>query len=286
MTGRKWRPGLAGRRQAVRDPEPKNRVQHRGEHGTLNTPTRAPYNSPASAGRTRYRVTATITISSDVIDAVGLSKAAAFQARITTFTCVECHTPGDARTEPAVVVYDTTQQLSHLAVAHHRCAPSGVRKLAPGSIAIRDSIPLIPRAIGLPSPAGLRPALLLAYEEEITIADDSGSPAPDIVLQLLIADGLHRISALGKQPPRSPGWQVTLGPGDSVHIASPARQWLASGQMYAPPAWKSLTEPDGEVILLAGRLDNAAIYADQPDFSLYAKAVRAGQMVAGSVTIQ
>ncbi|WP_432158018.1 hypothetical protein [Streptomyces sp. bgisy153] len=229
-------------------------------------------------------MTTSVTIASDVIDQVGLQKAAEFQSRITEFECVECGTAGDARCEPAVVVLRRSPSLSHLGVAHHRCADSQVREYGPGDLALAGAVDLIPRVLGLPSPHGTRPALLLAYEEEVTV-EEEGQPPYDPVVRHLVAEGLHHVPSLGKPAPRSAGWQAVIGPGTSVHVRSNARVYLEDGDMYVPPAWRMLAEEAGEVILLMGRLEHSVLYSMTPPLMAYGKAVRRGHLVAGIVSI-
>lgn len=230
-------------------------------------------------------MTTSLTVSAEVIDRVGLQEAAEFQAQVTTFECVECGTAGDVRTGPAVVVLRASPGLSHLGVAHHRCADSQVREYEQGALVPADAVDLIPRAIGLPGQHGIKPALLLAYEEGITVVDGEGGAYDPMVKQLL-AEGLHQLPALGKTAPLSPGWQVRLGPGTAVSVASSATTHLDAGEVYAPPAWKQLVAPTGLVTLLVGRLRREVIYADQPPYADYAKALVRGHMVGGLVAVR
>ena len=222
-------------------------------------------------------MTVSITVSADVIDRVGLQEAADFQGSITTFECVECGTAGDARAEPAVVVLRRSPGLSHLGVAHHRCASSQVREYGPGDLVLADELDLIPRAIGLPSADGLRPALLLAYEEKITVGGQ------DAMLEALLGEGLHRVTALGKKAPHSPGWEVTAGPGTAVQVSSSHRTYLSSGAMYAPPVWRTLAAAAGEVVLIMGRLGHSVLHAEGAPLAAYGRAMKEGHLVAGTV---
>ncbi|MGW6603520.1 hypothetical protein [Streptomyces sp. NPDC055036] len=224
-------------------------------------------------------MTVSITVSADVIDRVGLQEAADFQASITTFECVECGTAGDTMAEPAVVVLRKSPGLSHLGVAHHRCASSQVREYGPGDLVLADELDLIPRAIALPSADGLRPALLLACEEKITV------DGQDFVLKVLLAEGLHRVAALGKKAPHSPGWEVTAGPDTAVQVSSSHRTYLNSGEMYAPPAWRTLAAAVGEVVLIMGRLDRSVLHAEGAPLAAYGRAMKAGHLVAGTVPV-
>ncbi|RPK29193.1 hypothetical protein EES39_40325 [Streptomyces sp. ADI92-24] len=229
-------------------------------------------------------MTTSVTIDSDVIDHVGLDQAAEFQSRVTVFECVECGTAGDARTEPAVVVLRRSPGLSHLGVAHHRCADSQVRDYGPGDLALTGETDLVPRVLGLPSPTGTRPVLLLAYEEEVVVTEDGG-PSYDPVIRSLLGDGLHQIPVLGKPSPRSPGWRALIGPGTNVQVSSSARTWLTDGDMYVPPGWRALAEQAGEVTLMMGRLEHTFLHAATPPLMAYAKAARQGYLVAGVVDV-
>ncbi|BFO23036.1 hypothetical protein SHKM778_94240 (plasmid) [Streptomyces sp. KM77-8] len=229
-------------------------------------------------------MTTSVTIASDVIDQVGLQKAAEFQSRITKFECVECGTAGDARQEPAVVVLRRSPGLSHLGVAHHRCADSQVREYGPGDLVLAGAVDLIPRVLGLPSPHGTRPALLLAYEEEVTV-EEGDQPPYDPVVRHLVAEGLHHVPSLGKPAPRSAGWQAVIGPGTSVHVRSNTRVHLEDGDMYVPPAWRMLAEETGEVTLMMGRLEHSVLHSVTPPLAAYGRAIKMGHMVAGVVPI-
>ncbi|MFD7614069.1 hypothetical protein [Streptomyces sp. NPDC059828] len=229
-------------------------------------------------------MTTSVTIASDVIDQVGLDQAADFQSRVTVFECVECEAAGDARTEPAVVVLRRSPGLSHLGVAHHRCANSQVRDYGPGDLALTGQTDLVPRVLGLPSPTGTRPVLLLGYEEEVTVTEDGGPPY-DPVIRSLLGDGLHQIPALGKPSPRSPGWRALIGPGTNVQVSSSAHVWLTDGDMYVPPGWRTLAEQAGEVTLMMGRLEHSLLHAVTPPLMAYAKAARQGHLVAGVVDV-
>jgi len=230
-------------------------------------------------------VTTSLTIGSEVIDRVGLRKAAEFQARVTTFECVECGTAGDARLEPAVVVLRTSPGLSHLGVAHQRCADSEVREYGQGDLVLSDEVDLIPRAIGLPSPHGIRPALLLACEEEITFSDGDGR-SYDPYMKQLLTEGLHQLPSLDKAAPPSLGWQIRIGPGMALRVDSRERPYLSDGEVYVPPVWMQLMAPVGAVTLLIARLSREDIYAVQPPFRAYASALKNRHMVGGQVSVQ
>ncbi|OKI50358.1 hypothetical protein [Streptomyces sp. MJM1172] len=227
-------------------------------------------------------MTISLTVSAEVIDRVGLQEAAEFQARVTTFECVECGTAGDVRTGRAVVVLRASPGLSHLGVAHHRCADSQVREYEQGDLALAASTDLIPRAIALPGVHGIRPALLLAYEEQITITADG---VPYDVTSLLVAEGLHRLPSLGKVPPASPGWSIHLGPHGDLRVNSPDRPFLTAGEVLAPPAWRALVEPVGKVALFVGSLRRDVLYAEHAPLGAYGQAMKAGSLVAGTVAI-
>ncbi|MET9366182.1 hypothetical protein ABZX93_35510 [Streptomyces sp. NPDC006632] len=229
-------------------------------------------------------MTTSVTIASDVIDQVGLDQAAQFQSRVTVFECVECSTAGDARVEPAVVVLRRSPGLSHLGVAHHRCANSQVRDYGPGALALTGEVDLIPRVLGLPYLTGIKPVLLLAYEEEVTVAED-GQPSYDPVIRTLLAEGLHEVLSLGKPAPRSPRWRALIGPGTSVHVSSDTRVHLSDGDMYVPPTWRMLAEEAGEVVLMMGRLEHDVLYATDPPLTAYGRAAKRGHLVAGVVSV-
>jgi hypothetical protein len=228
-------------------------------------------------------MTTSVTIASDVIDQVGLDQAAQFQSRVTVFECVECSTAGDARTEPAVVVLRRSPGLSHLGVAHHRCANSQVRDYGPGDLALTGETDLVPRAIGLPTVDGTKPALLLAFEEQVALIE--GGHTYDPVVRQLVSEGLHELRGLGKAAPDSPGWRITLGSEGLVRVQSDVRVHLR-GHVVVPSPWLRLASPARAVTLLFGSLSHADIYADQPPFRAYAAALRDGRMVGGTVRLE
>ncbi|MCX5207497.1 hypothetical protein OG897_39605 [Streptomyces sp. NBC_00237] len=228
-------------------------------------------------------MTTSVTIASDVIDQVGLDQAAQFQSRITAFECVECGTAGDARTEPAVVVLRRSPGLSHLGVAHHRCADSQVRDYGPGALALTEETELVPRAIGLPTVDGTKPALLLAFVEQVAVTE--GGQTYDPVVRQLVSEGLHELPGLGKAAPDSPGWRIALGSEGLVRVQSEARVHLR-GYVVVPPPWLRLAAPARAVTLLFGSLSHEDIYADQPPYRAYAAALRDGRMVGGTVRLE
>ncbi|MEU8892881.1 hypothetical protein [Streptomyces sp. NPDC048442] len=223
-----------------------------------------------------------LVVGAEIIEAVGADRAAIFQDQVTVFDCVECGTRGDVRREPAVAVLRTSGTLVHLGAAHHRCTPSRIHPHTPGALRPADTTDLIPRAVTLPGPHGMRPLLLLAYEEDVTLLS---APGTDLVLQFLLGEGLHQLSGLGRQAPASPGWQALLGPRNALEIRTPRDMLLRDGQMLAPSIWCDFVARDGGVTLLAGRLDRPAIYSPDPPFAAYQRAVRRGQLAGGFVPV-
>ncbi|MFJ2745416.1 hypothetical protein ACIO3O_37805 [Streptomyces sp. NPDC087440] len=223
-----------------------------------------------------------LVIGPEIIDAIGVEKAAVFQDQITGYDCVECGIPGDARQDKAVAVLRTDHGLAHLGVAHHHCATSHIRTYPSGALDIAATTDLIPRAVAAPSSTGMRPLLLLAYEEDIHL---TAAPHIDPVVEWLLGQGLHRLSGLGRQAPDSPGWHVGFGPGTALDVHTPHQPLLRDGQMTAPAAWSDLVWHEGAVTVLVGRLDRAVIYADTPPFTAYHQAVRRGRLVGGHLTV-
>ena len=226
----------------------------------------------------------TLVISPEVTAHVGERQAADLLARTTVFTCSECRAAGDARVEDAVAVVRASPELSSLTVAHQRCSDSEVRRCDAGTLQPAALHDLIPRAIAIPSPRGPRPALLLAFEEEVTVRRGDGQEV-DPVGEALQAEGLQRLTSLGAIPARSPGWLVRVGPGDALQVDGPGRRHLEEGRMSAPPAWRALVAPSSEVLLLMGRLDLETLMAVSPPLGAYGKAVTEGRLLAGLVPV-
>ncbi|MFE0764739.1 hypothetical protein [Streptomyces smyrnaeus] len=225
-----------------------------------------------------------VHISSDIRERIGAEQTERF-SRTRAFTCAKCGAPGNANTEQAVATLAVSPELSSLGIAHQRCAPvTLIRHVASGQLRVAERTDLIPRALGIPAPGGVRPALLLAWEETVTLLPaEGGAVAP--VLQYLLDQGLHRLSALGKTPPPSPGWLVRQGPGDALQVDGPGHRHLEDGRMTAPAAWRSLVAPAGEVMLLMGQLDLETLHAAEPPWSSYRQALREGRLLAGTVPV-
>ncbi|MBO8203171.1 hypothetical protein JW613_33560 [Streptomyces smyrnaeus] len=225
-----------------------------------------------------------VHISSDIREHIGEAEADRF-ARSRIYTCTQCGTAGDASREPAIATLAVSPELSHLGIAHQRCAPTEVIRHYPsGHLKPATRTDLIPRAIGIPSPDGTRPGLLLAWEETVMLLPAEGEAAAP-VLQYLLNQGLHRLSALGKTPPPCPGWLVRQGPGEALQVDGPGNRHLEDGRMTAPTTWRSLVATAGEVMLLMGQLDLETLYAAEPPWSSYQQALREGRLLAGTVPV-
>lgn len=222
----------------------------------------------------------TLVISPEVTEYVGQQHAARLRTRTTLFTCTDCETPGDVRHEDAAVVVRASPELTSVTIAHQRCSASEVRMYEAGSL--RPSVTeLIPRAIGIPSPRGIRPALLLAFEAEVTLLGSDGQET-NPVGEALQAQGLHRLPSLGKAPAPSPGWLIRVGPRDALQVNGPDGRHLEDGQMTVPEAWRALVAPSGHVMLLMGQLDAETLWSAAPQFSALGRAVSEGRLLAGS----
>ncbi|MGP3991577.1 hypothetical protein [Streptomyces sp. 3N207] len=187
-----------------------------------------------------------VHVSSDIREHVGAEQADRF-ARSRVFTCTECGARGDAGTEQAVATLAVSPELSSLGAAHQRCVPAEViRRYPSGHLQPVTRTDLIPRALGIPSPGGIRPALLLAWEEAVTLLAHAGESPISPVQQFLLDQGLHRLSSLGKVPPPSNGWLIRQGPADALQVDVPGHRHLEDGRMTAPAAWRSLLAPPGK----------------------------------------
>ncbi|MQS17513.1 hypothetical protein F7Q99_36340 [Streptomyces kaniharaensis] len=228
--------------------------------------------------------TPAFTVADDVLARIGQHKADELRRRTRTFTCVECGTRGRADQEPVSVVLTTSTLLSRLGFAHHRCSASQVVQVDDGDLAVNGSTDLIPRALGLSTGSGDRAALLLAYEEDVTVFDGSGS-AFDPVISHYLDSGLHRLVSLGRMPALSPQWSVQVGPGDRLSVRCGQTHMLSDATMYAPSVWLALAAEAGSVALIIGRLGWDDIYAEQAPWAAYASAIKAGQLVGGTVPV-
>ncbi|MBQ0866877.1 hypothetical protein [Streptomyces sp. RK75] len=229
-----------------------------------------------------------VYVSSEILEHISEAEAGR-HARTRTYTCGACSAVSDASTEPGVAVLSVSPEMSQLSTVHERCvSPQVVRRCPSGSLGMSTGTDLVSRAITIPAPGGNRPALLLAWEESVTLLAPSPS-ADDVpfspVQRFLIDQGLHRFFALGKRPPESPGWLVRQGPADALQIDGPGHRQLEDGRMTAPAAWRSLVAEAGEVTLLVGQLDHETLYANQPSWTAYGQALRGGRLVAGTVKV-
>jgi len=223
-----------------------------------------------------------VHISSEIRNHIGDEQADRF-ARTRLFTCDQCAAPGDASTQPAVATLTISPELSSLGVAHQRCAPeAAIRRVASGQLRVAERTEIVPRAIGIPTPGGMRPAVLLAWEEQVFLLPAKGATTSP-VQQSLLDQGLHRLPSLGKPAPPSPGWLIRQGPGEALQVDGPQHRHLEDGRMTAPPAWRALVAPAGEVTLLMGQLDRAALYATEPPWTSYGQALREGHLLTGKV---
>lgn len=195
-----------------------------------------------------------LIVGAEVIDAVGVQKAAAFQAEVTVFECVECSTPGDVRQEPAArrETYGGNPRswccapppVSPSSASRTTGAASHVCEYAPGTLTMGD-MDLIPRAVGVPGPRGLRPVLLLAYEAGFTLPS-SPDPEADPLVQLLLDDGLHPLTALGRTAPASADWQVVTGPGTAPEVRTPGGSCCATVTCSSRPSGQTWQRGTGK----------------------------------------
>ncbi|MFD0332232.1 hypothetical protein ACFQZC_38570 [Streptacidiphilus monticola] len=116
-------------------------------------------------------------IAEDVEALIGPRHAAELRERLRDFTCLLCTQPGHPDRGAASLVIVAHGAFHSARFAHADCLPSCVVD-APDSNALPGAVELIPRAVGVPTPQGTRPVLLLAFEEELLLLDNRTDPSP------------------------------------------------------------------------------------------------------------
>lgn len=206
------------------------------------------------------------------------------------FRCWSCGKPGDASTEPAVLIAEQYDLAVRATLAHARCTDSRVVTISaaapPGVTDTAAGADMAAIAGVMPHAAGHRPILVLEPRSEIFTLD--ASDRVDLMTADLLGRGWTLMRTPGQIPAHAPGWSIRLPAPGTLRLTGPGGDAMYDGECPWPPEWHALAAAAGACTVLAG---SVGLYSHPGEVTIgqmarmLRLAARAGELAGALVTL-